>query len=353
MAAFSIFIMTVRSFGIGARKIGPKQPVFVIAEAGINHNGSLALAKKLASMAKKAGADCVKFQTHIADKEMIPTDIRPAKTAKQTLWDIIKNSELTEEEELKLSRHCKDKKIMFLSTPFSTSAVERLERIRIPAYKISSGSLTDRHLLHRIIQTGKPVILSTGMSDLSEIRNATKLLQKHNTPLALLQATSTYPTDYGDVNLGMIERFERLFQVPVGISDHSLGIYAALGAVARGACIVEKHITLDKKMPGPDQSISLDPGELSELVKGCRAVWQALGSSKKILKKERPVVRFARTCVVASQNISKGEVLSEKNLATKRPFTGKIPALDFFKVVGKKASRSIPVNRQLAWGDIA
>ena len=342
----------MKSIKIANYNIGPKYPVFVIAEAGINHNGSYTIAKKMVNYAKKAGADCIKFQTHIAEKEMIKTNIKPGKISKKTLWSIIKNCELSEREEEKIKKNCTEQKILFLSTPFSKEAVDRLEKINIKAYKIGSGELTNLPFLRYIAEKNKPVILSTGMSSMDEIRKSVSLFKKFKTQLAILQTTSEYPTDYKDIRLGVIEKFEKTFKVPVGISDHSLGIYTALGAVAKGACIVEKHFTLDKKMPGPDQRLSLDPVELSELVKGCKAVKLALGDEKKILLKERPILKFARESVVTIKNISKGEKFTEKNISTKRPSTGQIPAKKFFKIIGKKARRNIQANKQLSYGDI-
>lgn len=332
--------------------IGPKHPVFVIAEAGINHNGSFSIAKKLVKMAKNAGANCIKFQTHITEKEMIKTNIRPGNISKKTLWSIIKTCELSEKEESKLSIFCKEKKILFLSTPFSIEAVDRLEKIKMPAYKIGSGELTNTPFLEKIVKTGKPVILSTGMSEMNEIKSAVSFFKSRKTPLAILQTTSVYPSKYSDINLGIIEKYSKLFKIPVGISDHSLGIYTALGAVAKGANIIEKHITLDKKMPGPDQKLSLEPKELEELVKGCKAVKLALGSTKKILNDEKPILQFARESVVTITNIKKSEIFSEKNISTKRPATGQIPAKKYFDIIGKKAKHDIPNNIQLSRSDI-
>ena len=337
---------------IGYKKIGSSQPVFVIAEAGINHNGTFSIAKKMIDMAKKAGADCIKFQTQIVEEEMTKTNILPGKISQTPLWDIIKNCELTEVEESKLNDYCKEKKILFMSTPFSIPAVDRLEKLKMKGYKIGSGELTNIPFLKYIAKKGKPVILSSGMSNLNEIKSAVILFKNFKIPLALLQTTSEYPCDYKDVNLGVIETYKKLFNIPVGISDHSLGIYTALGAVAKGACIVEKHVTLDKKMPGPDQKLSLEPQELVELVKGCKAIKLALGSTKKILKKELPVLRFARESVVTLEKISKGEKFSEENITTKRPNTGQIPAKDYYKIIGKKSSRNISQNKQLLYSDI-
>ncbi|WP_371504476.1 N-acetylneuraminate synthase family protein [Nitrosopumilus adriaticus] len=332
--------------------IGPSHPVFVIAEAGINHNGSYTVAKKLVKMAKNAGANCIKFQTHMAEKEMVKTNIRPGNISKKTLWSIIKNCELTEKEEAKLSDYCKEQKILFLSTPFSIDAVDRLEKIKMPAYKIGSGELTNIPFLEKIAKTRKPVILSTGMSEMNEIKSAVSFFKSKKNPLAILQTTSIYPSNYSDINLGVIEKYSKLFKIPVGISDHSLGIYTALGAVAKGASIVEKHITLDKKMPGPDQKLSLEPKELADLVKGCLAVKLALGSNKKILREEKPVLKFARESVVTISNIKRNEIFSEKNISTKRPATGQIPAKNYFSIIGKKAKHDILKNQQLSRSDI-
>ena len=332
--------------------IGNNYPVFIIAEAGINHNGSFKIAKKMVNVAKKAGVNCIKFQTHITEKEMIRSNITPGNISKKTLWSIIKNCELTESEEEKIQQYCKNKKLLFLSTPFSKEAVDRLEKINIPAYKIGSGELTNIPFLHHIAKTNKPVILSTGMSTINEIKESVNLFKKYNSSLALLQTTSIYPTNYKDVKLGAIEKLQKLFKLPIGISDHSIGIYTALGAVAKGACIVEKHFTLDKNMPGPDQKLSLEPNELIELVKGCNAVKLALGDTKEILNGEKPILKFARESVVSIQEINKGEKFTDKNISTKRPGTGSIPAKEYYRLIGKKAKRKISFDRQLSWSDI-
>jgi N-acetylneuraminate synthase len=343
----------MKNIKIGNFVIGQNYPVFVIAEAGINHNGSVNIAKKMVNVAKKAGAQCIKFQTHIVDKEMIKSDIKPGNISKKTLWNIIKSCELTENEEVKIIRYCKDKKILFLSTPFSKDAVDRLEKFKIPAYKIGSGELTNIPFLYYVAETKKPVILSTGMSTINDIRNAVNVFRKYGNPLALLQTTSTYPSDYEDIKLGAIEKLQKIFRVPVGISDHSFGIYTSLGAVAKGACIVEKHFTLDKNMPGPDQKFSLEPSELAELVKGCHAVKIALGDTKIILDRERPILRFARASVVSIKGIQKGEKFSEKNISTKRPGIGSISAKEYYKLIGRIAKRRIANDKQLSWADVS
>ena len=342
----------MKEIKINDQIIGQKHDVFVIAEAGINHNGSYKIARKMVEAAKKAGANCIKFQTHIAEKEMIYSNIKPGNISKKSLWNIIKSCELTEKEEKQIKNYCNSLKILFLSTPFSIEAVDRLEKLKIPAYKIGSGELTNLPFLHHIAKKHKPVILSTGMSTINEIRQAVNLFKSYRIPLILLQTTSSYPSSYSDINLGVLEKYEKLFHVPVGISDHSPGIYIPLGAIAKGACVVEKHFTLDKKMPGPDQKLSLEPRELQDLINGCNAVKMALGTTKKILQCEKPILKFARESVVAIRDIKKSEAFSDENISTKRPGTGSIPANKFYKVLGKKARRNIMYDKQLSWNDV-
>lgn len=341
-----------KNFKIEKFHIGKKSPVFVIAEIGINHNGSYSLAKKMVNFAKKTGVQCVKFQTHITEKEMIKTTIRPGSISKKSLWDIIKSCELSELEEERIQNYCKKEKILFLSTPFSKDAVTRLEKLNLPAYKIGSGELTNMPLIQYVAEKKKPIILSTGMSTMSEIKRTVNFLRQYKIPLAILQTTSTYPSKFEEIQLGLIQEYEKIFQVPVGLSDHTTSIYTSLGAVAKGACIIEKHFTIDKKLPGPDQKISLDPKEFSELVIGCNAIHLALGNKKTILKNEKPILKFARECVVSVKNIEKNEQLTTKNISTKRPATGTIPATDYFKMIGKTAKRKIPSDKQLSWSDI-
>ena len=342
----------MKNIKIGAHWIGNNYPVFVIAEVGINHNGSFKLAKKMIEEAKNAGADCIKFQTHIAEKEMINTKLKPGNLSKKSLWEIIKSCELTEREEKEISNFCKKKKILFMSTPFSMEAVDRLEKIKVKGYKIGSGELTNLPLLYHIAKTNKPIILSTGMSTMNEISKAVKIFKKNKNPLALLQTSSTYPSKYNEIKLGLIEKFQKKFLVPIGISDHSIGIYTALGAVAKGASIVEKHFTLDKKMPGPDQNFSLNPNELSEIIRGCKAIKSALGDVKTILPNEKQIIKFAHASVVSIKAMQKNEKFTIENISTKRPNTGSISATQFYKILGRKAKKPIKINYQLKWSDM-
>lgn len=339
-------------FEIAGRKIGTGTPPFVIAEAGINHEGSFEKAIALVDAAKEAGADCIKFQCHITDKEMIPTDMKPGKISDERLWDIIKRCELTEAEERKVMDYCAQKGILYLSTPFSREAADRLESFGVPAYKIGSGECNNYPLISHIAKFGKPILLSTGMNSIESVRPSVEIIRKAGCPLLLMHCVSMYPTPYEEVRLGAMEHLAREFGVPVGLSDHSIGIYTALGAVALGASALEKHFTVTREWPGPDVPISINPAELKDLVIGSRAIQKAMGGSKSILAGEQPVIDFAYACVVSIRGIRKGEVMSHDNVWVKRPGTGPLKAIDFEKVLGKKAKHDIPDNAQLKWEDL-
>lgn len=341
-----------KHFQINNFKIGKNHPTFIIAEAGINHNGSLKLAKQMVDLAKKAGVSCIKFQTHISEEEMIRTSMTPGNISKKSLWDIIKSVELTEGDELKIKKYCESKKILFLSTPFSKMAVDRLERLNIPAYKIGSGELTNHELINYVSQTKKPVMLSTGMSTMSEINSAVNILKNKNIPYAILETTSIYPAKYNEMRLGMISKFIKKFNVPIGLSDHSIGNYISFAAVALGASIIERHFTLDKKMNGPDQKMSLNNVELLDLVKGIRAIEAANNSVKTIQNNEQIIRNFARGSIVTIQNIQKNEKFSRNNIGIKRPGNGKLSPKNFNSIIGKKSKKSLSLNHQLTINDI-
>jgi sialic acid synthase SpsE len=341
-------------FSIGDREIGPDAPPFVIAEVGINHEGDLGKAKQLVDAAVAAGAECVKFQCHMVEHEMIPTDMKPGDISDESLWDIIARCELTEDEERELQAYCGDKGIMFLSTPFSREAADRLADMNVPAFKIGSGECNNLPLLDQIARLGKPIILSTGMNDLASVRRSVDTISQHGVPLALLHCTSMYPTPYDKVRLGGIGDLAAAFpDVPIGLSDHSLGIWTCLGAVALGASILEKHFTVSRDWPGPDTGLSIEPNELADLVNGSAAVWQARGGAKTILVEEKPVIDFAYASVVALRPIALGETFSRDNIWVKRPGTGPILATEFETVIGHPAARAINANAQLSPEDIA
>lgn len=337
---------------IAGRKIGPGHPPFVIAEVGINHEGEIDKAIQMVDAAAAAGADCVKFQCHITEMEMIPTDMKPGEISEEKLWDIIKRCELTPDEERQVQAHCAEKGIMYLSTPFSREAADRLQDMGVPAFKIGSGECNNLPLLKHIAGLGKPMILSTGMNDLESVSRSVRAIKGEGAPLMLMHCTSMYPTPYDKVRLGAVPQLMETFGLPVGLSDHSLGIYTCLGAVALGACALEKHFTISRDWPGPDVALSIEPHELAELVKGSRAIWQARGGEKNILDDEQPVIDFAYASVVTIAPIKAGETFSMANTWAKRPGTGPILAADLGRVLNKKALRDLPAQVQIKPDDV-
>jgi len=342
----------VKEFHIGDRKISPETPPFIIAEAGINHEGDFNKAIQLVDAAIESGADCIKFQCHITEKEMIPTDMKPGEISDERLWDIIKRCELTEDEEIKIKAYCEKRGILYLCTPFSKEAADRLFEMNVEAFKIGSGECNNIPLVEHISEMGKPIILSTGMNDLESISKSVSVMNKKSVPIMLMHCTSMYPTPYDKVRLNAIKELYDTFGLPVGLSDHSIGIYTCLGAIPFGACVFEKHFTLTRKWTGPDISISIEPHELSELVKGSKAIFQALHGNKTILPEEKPVIDFAYASVVSIKPIKKGETFSLNNLWVKRPGTGNFLAYEIDKIFGKKASKDIENNSQILLTDI-
>lgn len=340
------------TFNINGRNIGPEHPPLVIAEIGINHEGSLAKAIQMIDDAYAAGCECVKFQSHVIEDEMIPNDVIPG-NARESIWNIMSRCALSEAEELETKRHAESKGLLYLSTPFSRAAADRLQRLHVPAFKIGSGECNNYPLIRHIAGFGKPVILSTGMNDLASIEPAVDILRAAAVPFALLHCTSMYPTPYAKVRLGGISDLQSAFpDAVVGLSDHSLGSYTCFAAIALGARILEKHFTSRKDWPGPDIPISLDPTELQHLVEGSRAIFQALGGDKSILPEEQPTIDFAYACVVSIREISEGEELTPSNIWVKRPGTGQIKAKHFEELIGRRSRSSIASNTQLAWADV-
>ena len=342
----------MKEIEIQGKRIGPHHPPFVIAEVGINHEGEYEKAIRLVDAAVEAGAECIKFQCHITEQEMIPTDMTPGDISKEKLWDIIKRCELSEKEEIDVKKHCDDKGIIYLSTPFSREAADRLEGMGVPAYKIGSGECNNLPLVEHIAKKKRPMILSTGMNDIASISKSVEVIKRYRVPFMLMHCVSMYPAPYEKLNLRSIPQMEELFGVPVGMSDHSLGIYTCLGAVALGASALEKHFTISRDWPGPDIPLSIEPGELSELVKGSKAVWLARGGEKAVLPEEKPVIDFAYACVVAIRDIRPEEEFSLDNIWVKRPGTGDIKAGSFNDILGKKARSRIKKDSQLKWEDI-
>ena len=338
----------MNEFRIGNRQIGQEYPPLVIAEVGINREGNLDKALQMVDAAADAGAECIKFQCHITEKEMIPTDMKPGEISSEKLWDIIKRCELNQDEELEVQAYCKDKGLIYFSTPFSREAADRLAKMDVPVFKIGSGECNNLPLLDHIARLGKPMILSTGMNDLDSVSRSVEVILKHDVPLALLHCTSMYPTPYEKVRLGGIGDLQERFPgLPVGLSDHSLGIWTCLGAVALGASLLEKHFTISRSWPGPDVPISIEPQELADMITGSDAIWKARGGGKTVLDEERPVIDFAYASVVTTQPVKSGEVFSRDNLWVKRPGTGPILADQFEDVLGRKAMTDIPAEEQV------
>jgi sialic acid synthase SpsE len=285
---------------IAGRAIGLDHPPFVIAEIGINHEGDIGKAMRMIDDAAASGCECVKFQSHVIEDEMIPNDVVPG-NATESIWDIMKRCALSEDEEMRVKEYAESKGMIYMCTPFSRAAAVRLEKMNVPAYKIGSGECNNYPLIEHIAGYGKPIILSTGMNDIDSVSKAVDILRRHSVPFALLHCTSMYPTPYHKVRLGALSELAAAFPDAVlGLSDHSLGIHTCLGAVPLGARILEKHFTSDKDWPGPDVPISIDPVELRDMIVGSAAIHQALGGGKTILPEEQPTIDFAYACVVAT-----------------------------------------------------
>ena len=329
--------------------ISDKNEPFIIAEAGINHDGEFEKAIELVDLAIDSGASAIKFQTHITDKEMIPTDMKPGNISEESLWDIIDRCVLDNEQERSLFDYAKEKGILFFSTPFSREGADRLNELGVELYKIGSGECNNLPLLNHVANFKKPMILSTGMNNISSIKASVETILNHGVPLALLHCTSIYPAPPETMRLGAITHLKDEFpDLEIGLSDHSLGISVALGSVAIGANIIEKHFTKSRQWPGPDNPFSIEPNELKNLVDWSKEIWKARGGKKDILDDEKPVIDFAYACVVAIKDINKGEALSLDNIWVKRPGTGEIFAKDFEDVLGKVATVDISENTQLS-----
>lgn len=342
----------MNTLSLGGRVVGPGRPPLVVAEIGINHEGNVAKAHRMIDDAREAGCECVKFQSHVVDDEMIPNRVVPG-NARESIWDIMSRCALSEADERALKEHAESEGMLFLSTPFSRAAAARLERMGVCGYKIGSGECNNYPLVEYIASFGKPVILSTGMNNLGSIAPAVAILRRHAIPFALLHCTSIYPTPHASVRLGALAELAAAFPDAIlGLSDHSLGPYTCFAAVALGACILEKHFTSDKRWPGPDVALSLDPAELADLVRGVRAVHEAMGGGKTILEQEAPTIAFAYASVVTIAEIAEGELLSEGNIWVKRPGTGEIRAGEFSRLLGRRARHRIASDTALSWQDL-
>lgn len=331
------------------REIGPEFSPFIIPEIGINHEGDFGKAKKMINDAKKKGAECVKFQCHVIEDEMIENDVIPA-NANESIWEIMKRCSFTEEQEIELKEYTEKLGLIYLSTPFSRDAANRLNRIGVSAYKIGSGECNNYPLIKHIASFGKPIILSTGMNDISSIEKSISILKKSQVDYAILHVTSIYPTPYEKVRLGAIKQLKEKFPgIVLGLSDHSIKNYTCFASIPLGASILEKHFTSDKNWPGPDIPVSMDPDELEELIEGSNAIHKALGNKENILDGEKKTSEFAYSCVVSIKDIMEGENISMENIWVKRPGNGQIKAELFESILNKKAIKNIKKNTQLRW----
>jgi N-acetylneuraminate synthase len=339
---------------IAGRKIGPDYPPLVIAEIGINHEGSLQVAKEMVDAAQRAGVELVKHQTHIVEDEMTGAakKVIPG-NADVSIYEIMERCSLNETEELELKKYVESKGMIFISTPFSRAAAERLKKFDIPAYKIGSGECNNYPLLEHIASFGKPVILSTGMNTIESIQKAVAVFDKHNIPVALLHTTNLYPTPIHLVRLGaMVELHEAFPDKVFGLSDHTLNNNACLGAVALGASILERHFTDHMQRTGPDIVCSMDENACKELIVSSAEIAKMRGGSKKPADEEQVTIDFAFATVCSIAPIKKGEIFTKENIWVKRPGTGKILAESFNNLLGKAATRDIENDEQLVWEDI-
>jgi N-acetylneuraminate synthase len=342
---------------IGSRKVGDNYPLFFIAEAGVNHNGDLELAKRLVDAAVDAKADAVKFQTFKAEE--LSTINAPkagyhiettGSDSEQSWFALLKSQELSYEMHQDLIDYCRKREIIFLSTPYSKESVDLLENFNVPAYKIASADLNNLPFLEYVASKGKPIIISTGMSNMDEIRLAKEVfLRKGLADYIFLQCTSNYPTMLGESNLGVINTLRKKLNCLVGYSDHTDGYINPIAATALGACVYEKHFTLDKNLPGPDHRMSLDPGELKQTISFVRKTEQAIGSSeKRVLVTEQDNKIKLRKSIVANVDIKKDQIIEEKMLGVKRPGSG-IPPAGIENILGKKAKIDIPSDTVLSF----
>ena len=338
---------------IQGRKIGPDYPPLVIAEIGINHEGSLKVAKEMVDAAARAGVEVVKHQTHIVEDEMSSAakKVIPG-NADISIYEIMERCSLNEADETELKAYVESKGMIFISTPFSRKAAIRLEKMGVSAYKIGSGECNNYPLLEHIASFNKPVILSTGMNTIESITKAVAIFNKANVPVALLHTTNLYPTPPHLVRLGAMTQLAQAFPNHVfGLSDHTVTNHACLGAVALGASILERHFTDHMQRTGPDIVCSMDETACKDLITGSNLMWQMRGGKKEPSKEEQVTIDFAFATVCSIAPIQKGEILTKDNIWVKRPGTGEILAENFNSLLGKTALRDIESDEQLSWND--
>lgn len=352
----------MKKIKIGNKVITNYSEPYIIAEIGANHNGDINLAKKMIEVAKKAGADAVKFQSWTPESLIAKEEYDENKSYDDgdggkkhfgSLKQMVEKYYLREDQHFELKEYCDSISIDFCSTPFSNEEADLLEKLNVPFYKIASMDVNNLSLLSHVAKKQKPIVLSTGMSTLAEIERAIKTIENEgNHEIVILHCISIYPPDYRDIHLRNISMLQQVFPYPIGFSDHTIGVSIPLAAVTLGACLIEKHFTLDKDMPGWDHAVSADPSELEIIVKESKNIYEALGSYSRIVSKaeEDKKLKFRRSLVSASR-IEKGQILSENDINAKRPGTGIAP--DEMKyVVGRKVNRDLTEDELIQWEDL-
>ena len=344
----------MKEIEISNRKIGPNHKPLLIAEIGINHNGSLDEAKKIVDAAVFAGIEVIKHQTHVVEDEMSPEaqKVIPGNSDK-SIYQIMEECALSEDDEIALKEYVEQKGCIFISTPFSRAAADRLERMGVEAYKIGSGECNNLPLLDHVSDFGKPMIISTGMNSLESVHQTVSFLKKKNAEFALLHTTNLYPTPNNLVRLGAMEVLMNEFpDLIIGLSDHTVSNHACFGAVALGASILERHFTDTMTREGPDIICSMDTIQAKDLIEGANILFSQRGGSKEPAKEEQVTIDFAFATVVSIADISKGDTFTKENLWVKRPGTGEILAAEYQNILGKKANKFIPNNTHLRKEDI-
>lgn len=339
---------------IGDRRIGEDYKPLVIAEIGINHEGNLQVAKQMVDAAYKAGAEIIKHQTHVVEDEMSgdAKKVIPGNTD-VSIYEVMARCALSEADEIELKKYTESLGLIFLSTPFSRAAADRLHRMGVLAYKIGSGECNNYPLVEHIASFGKPMIISTGMNDIDSIKKTVEVVENYNVPYVLLHCTNVYPTPPSLVRLGGMQELQLAFpRAVIGLSDHTINNNACLAATALGASVLERHFTDSKDRPGPDIVCSMDPHDLSQLIKGSAEIALMRGGEKKAAEEEKVTIDFAFATVVTIKEIKEGDVFTRDNLWVKRPGTGEIKAEYFQDILGKRAMCDLKLDQHLRWNDV-
>ena len=334
---------------INERKIGQDYPPLVIAEIGINHNGCLKTAMEMVDAAKRAGVEVIKHQTHIPDEEMSPLAKKAIPgNSSYSIYDIMSRCALSEEDEIKLKEYVEKQNMIFISTPFSFAAVDRLEKMNVPAYKIGSGEMNNYEFVSYVASKNKPIILSTGMNDIQAIKKAVNCIRQYHNKFVLLHTTNLYPTPSNLVRLGALEELKKEFEGEIiGLSDHSLSNLACLAATAIGASVLERHFTDTKSRYGEDIVCSMDEQECRNLIKDSAEIALMRGGHKEACKEEKVTIEFAFSTLVAKHNLSIGHIIRKEDLKTQRPYLTGILASDIDKIIGKKLLRNVEAGQHL------